>query len=162
MVTTNESAVVADYMQRDVLTVAPTSTLREALELMTENHVTGLPVMDGNARCIGLITSSDILNFEQENASDLPAGTTADFYDPDSQRWETIPISVFGLEKFGDVRVSDVMSTDLVWVERDTPLAEAARRLLKEHVHRLLVLDKVARLYGVLSAYDFVRVVAGE
>jgi CBS domain-containing protein len=162
MVTTNASAVVADYMQRDVVTVAPNSTLQEALELMTENHVTGLPVMDVNARCVGLITSSDILNFEQENANDLPASATADFYDPESQRWETVPISAFGLERFGDVRVSDVMSTELVWVERDTPLTEAARRLLKERVHRLLVLDKVARLYGVLSAYDFVRVVAGE
>jgi CBS domain-containing protein len=54
------------------------------------------------------------------------------------------------------------MSTELVWVERDTPLAGAARKLLDERVHRLLVLDKVGRLYGVLSAYDFVRVVAGE
>jgi CBS-domain-containing membrane protein len=102
------------------------------------------------------------LNFEQENASDSPTSATADFYDPESQRWETIPISAFGLERFGDVRVSDVMTTELVWVERDTPLTVAARRLLNERVHRLLVLDKVSRLYGVLSAYDFVRVVAGE
>lgn len=161
MFATIKSAVVADFMQRDVITVSPNTTLLEALELMIENHITGLPVMDGNARCVGLITSSDILNFNQERAGESPAGAMVDFYDPESQRWETVPVSVFGWEELGDVRVSDVMSTELVWVTRDTPLAEAARVLLDEHVHRLLVLDKVARLYGVLSAYDFVRVVSG-
>ena len=54
----------SDFMQRDVVTVAPDDTLRDALALMTENHVTGLPVMDGKSRCVGLITSSDILNYE--------------------------------------------------------------------------------------------------
>jgi len=162
MNTASSAAVAADYMQRDVITVSPDSTLREALELMTGNHITGLPVMDGDSRCIGLITSSDILSYEQDNAGESAQGATADFYDPESQQWETVPISVFGLENFGDVRVRDVMTTELVWVERNTPLTEAARRLLAESVHRVLVLDKNAQLYGVLSAYDFVRVVAGE
>jgi CBS domain-containing protein len=162
MAGTSQKAVAADYMQRDVITVSPESTLREALDLMTENHVTGLPVMSANERCVGLITSSDILNYEQENSSDSDEGGVADFYDPESQQWESVPIAVLGLERFGHVRVSDVMTTELVWVERNTPLKEAARRLVDEQVHRVLVLDKHARLYGMLSAYDFARVVADE
>ena len=152
-------AVAADYMQRDVVTVSPDDTLREALDLMTGNHVTGLPVMDANSRCVGLITSSDILNYEQE-AGESADGETADFFDPESQQWESVPLAAFGLEKFGEVRVSDVMTRDLVWVERSTPLIDAARRLIDERVHRVLVLDKDSQLYGILSAYDFVRVVA--
>jgi CBS domain-containing protein len=33
-----QRTVAADYMQRDVVTVAPNDTPRDALELMTENH----------------------------------------------------------------------------------------------------------------------------
>lgn len=152
--------VASDYMQRDVVTVSPDDTLREALDLMTENHVTGLPVMGEHSRCIGLITASDILSYEQERSGESADDATADFFDPESQQWESVPLSAFGLEEFGDVRVSDVMTRDLIWVERYTPLEIVARRMIDERVHRVLVMDAAYRLYGVLSAYDFVRVAA--
>jgi CBS domain-containing protein len=149
-----------DFMQRDVVTVSPDDTLRDALALMTENHVTGLPVMDGNSRCVGLITSSDILNYEQEHADDSAESGMAKFFDPDTQQWESVSMSAFGLEEFGDVRVSEVMTRDLIWVERNTSLKDVARRMIDERVHRVLVMDKSAALYGLISAYDLVRVVA--
>jgi CBS domain-containing protein len=147
-------------MQRDVVTVGPHNTLREALTLMTENHVTGLPVMDNASRCIGLITSSDILNYEQEHAGESAEDGTADVYDAETQQWEAIQLSAFGLEEFGHVRVSDVMTQDLIWVDRDTPLKDVARKMIEQSVHRVLVMDSDYRLYGILSAYDFVRVAA--
>jgi len=160
MVTVSQRPVAGDFMKRDVVTVSPDSTLGEALSLMTENHVTGLPVMDGLERCIGLITSSDILNYEQDNDGESDEGRVAEVYDAESQQWETLPLSAFGLEKFGDVPVSEVMTRDLIWVDRDTPLKDVARRMIDEQVHRVLVMDVASRLYGVLSAYDFVRVAA--
>lgn len=160
MKTLTERRVASEYMQRDVVTVSPDDTLRDALGLMTENHVTGLPVMDEHSHCVGLITSSDILNYEQEHAAESADGATADFFDPETQQWETVPISVFGLEEFGEVRVCDVMTRDLIWVDRDTTLKNVAERMINERVHRVLVMDVASRLYGILSAYDFVRVAA--
>ena len=155
-----QRAVAADFMQRDVVTVSPDDSLRVALALMTDNHVTGLPVMDGKCRCIGLITSSDILTYEDERADESREGATAGFFDPESQQWESVPISAFGLEEFGDVPVKDVMTRDLVWVRRTASLKDVAKRMIDERVHRVLVMDDDFRLYGILSAFDFVRVVA--
>jgi CBS domain-containing protein len=160
MKTISEKATAADYMQRDVVTVSRNHTLRETLELMTENHVTGLPVMDKDDRCVGLITASDILNYEQESLDDAAEGETVDVFDSENEQWESVPVSAFGLERMGEVRVEEVMTSDLVSVTRETPLAEAARRLVDERVHRLLVMGKNDRLYGVLSAFDFAKVVA--
>jgi CBS domain-containing protein len=84
----------------------------------------------------------------------------AEIYDTESQQWETVPLSAFGLEKFGDERVRDVMTRNLIWVDKDTPLKVVARRMIDEEVHRVLVMDEASRLYGILSAYDFVRVAA--
>ena len=86
MKTITKRRVASEYMQRDVVTVSPDNSLREALDLMTENHVTGLPVMDDHSRCVGLITSSDILNYEQEHSGESADGATADFFDPESQQ----------------------------------------------------------------------------
>jgi CBS domain-containing protein len=150
----------AMVMQRDIITVTRDDTLRDALALMTENHVTGLPEVDTSSRCIGLITAADILNYEQDHADDSAATHTGHHFDAEMQRWVSVPFSAFGLEEFGDVRVSEVMSSDLIWVERDTPLTEVARRMINERVHRILVMGSKPRRYGIVSAYDFVRVIA--
>ena len=126
-----EELVADDIMHRDMVTVGLGDTLRSTLELMTANHVTGLPVMDHRSKCVGLISATDILNYEQEHAEESAAANAdiAQHFDPDSQRWESIRVTSFALEEFGDVRVEDVMSRDLVSVERNTPVKEIARTM---------------------------------
>jgi CBS-domain-containing membrane protein len=157
---TLEQLSAADLMQRDMVTVAPQESLRDALSLMTENHVTGLPVMDDHDRCIGLITATDILTYEQDHDETEPSDHMVQHFNSELQQWESVPTGAFGLEEFGDVRVEEVMTTDLVWVERDTPLKDIAQRMIDARVHRVLVMDSHCRLYGVISSFDFVRVLA--
>jgi CBS domain-containing protein len=150
----------ADIMHRDIVSVAPDDTLRDALALMTANHVTGLPVMDDRSRCVGLITASDILNYEQERADASAESGTAQFFDPETQTWQSAPLSAFGLEEFGDVRVSEVMTRELIWVARQASVKEVARRMIDERIHRVLVMDENNSLFGIISAFDLVSVVA--
>jgi CBS domain-containing protein len=158
--TTLRQLVAADVMQRDMVTVSPGDTLRDALALMTENHVTGLPVMDTKSRCIGLITASDILGFEEEHAEDGADEGMMQHFNNEIGRWESVPLSAFGLEEFGDVRVDEVMARELIYVERDTPLKDVAQKMLSEDVHRVLVMDERFNLYGIVTSFDFVRVLA--
>jgi CBS domain-containing protein len=152
----------ADLMQRDVVTISRSETLRDALALMTENHVTGLPAMDEHSRCVGVVTATDILNFEQDHSEESTEANddVARFFNPDNQQWESIRFSAFALEEFGEVRIDEVMSSDLITVERSTPIKEVAERMIDEDVHRILVLDDEKRLYGIISAIDFVRLFA--
>ena len=150
----------ADLMQRDMVTVAPQESLRDALALMTDNHVTGLPVMDEHDHCVGLITATDILTYEQDHDETDTEDHTVQHYNSELQQWESVPTSAFGLEEFGDVRVEEVMTTELVWVERDASLKDVARTMHDQKVHRVLVMDKHCRLYGIISSFDFVRVMA--
>lgn len=150
----------ADLMQRDLVTVAPQDSLRDALGLMTNNHVTGLPVMDDKDHCVGLITATDILTYEQDHDETDPEDHMVQHFNQDLQQWESVPTSAFGMEEFGDVRVEEVMTAELVWVERDASLKDVARKMLQERVHRVLVMDEHRRLYGIVSSSDFVRVMA--
>jgi CBS domain-containing protein len=160
--TTLRQLVAADFMQRDMITVSPVDTLRDALALMTENHVTGLPVMDAKSRCIGLITASDILGFEDEHAEDRPDAGMMQLFNNEIGKWESVPISAFGLEEFGDVHVEEVMSRELISVGRDTPLKDVAQKMLDADVHRVLVMDDRYNLYGMITSFDFVRVMAAS
>ena len=154
--------VAADVMQRDLVTIGPQDNLRDALALMTDNHITGLPVMAGRGQCIGLVGATDILNYEQEHAEET-AETNAEVsqhFDPEKQQWESVRVTSFALDEFGDVSVQEVMTRDLISVRRETPLQEVAQRMVQDNVHRVLVLDEEQRLYGIVSAFDLVRIIA--
>ncbi|MEM9657344.1 MAG: CBS domain-containing protein [Planctomycetota bacterium] len=157
-----QSLRAADLMQDSVVTVWPNANLRESMELMTENHVTGLPVIDDSDRCVGVISATDILNYEQEHADSIADANAelAHHFDPDLQRWETVRVSSFALEQFGEVKVSELMSPELISVDRQTPAIEIARIMTKQRIHRVLVLSDDERLLGIVTSTDFVRSVA--
>jgi CBS domain-containing protein len=154
-----EKLTAADIMKRDVVAIRRQDSLQEAMELMTENHVTGLPVMDARGHCVGVISATDILNYEQEH-SDYASEANEEMarhFDPDTQRWESVRVSSYALEEFGNVPVEEVMARDVIYVERDTPLREVAETMLKNRVHRVLVMNDEKALYGIVSAIDFVE-----
>lgn len=53
-------ARVEDIMSREVMTVAPTTTLHEIATLMADRNVNRVPVLDGD-RLVGIITRADIV-----------------------------------------------------------------------------------------------------
>lgn len=59
----------------------------------------------------------------------------------------------------GDVPVGRLMSTDLVTIAVDATAAEAAERMLETGVGSVLVVDDEGRLEGLLTGWDFVRLV---
>ncbi len=56
---------VKDIMSRDVVTLDPEDKITEALELLVANRVSALPVVDKRKKCIGILSTSDLI--------DLPA-----------------------------------------------------------------------------------------
>ena len=55
--------IAADVMSRGVVTLDARATLHEAMQVMTEHHVSGVPVIDKDHRCIGVISTSDVVSF---------------------------------------------------------------------------------------------------
>lgn len=53
---------IRDVMTPKVLTATPDMPLTEALALLSENHVSGAPVVDGG-KVVGVFSASDLLAF---------------------------------------------------------------------------------------------------
>ena len=49
----------ADVMTRTILSVAPDSTIAEAVRTMLDNRISGLPVIDEAGRLVGILTEGD-------------------------------------------------------------------------------------------------------
>jgi CBS domain-containing protein len=157
-----DQLTAGDIMQRDVVVVYDTDSLQDAMNLMTQNHVTGLPVVNSKSKCVGVITASDILNYEQEH-SEFMAEANADLarhFNADTQQWESVRVTSFALEEFAEVAVSEVMSPDVVYVDAETSVQDVAQKMRDKKIHRVLVMNEEFRLFGIISAFDFVGLFA--
>lgn len=126
---------VADLMRTDVKTIGPDATIAEAVELLADGHVSGLPVLDKHDRIVGVLSSSDILEAEAE-----ATGADRD-------------------RLFDNTTVAELMTTTPHLTAPDLDIREAAQQMLYLDVHRLFV-EQNGTLVGVISQSDLVRALA--
>lgn len=122
---------VRDYMHPGVITCRPDAQLGQVAVMLTQHHVHALMVVDRDGRIIGIITDFDLLAGEWLSA------------DPES------------LNVMRKMTAGDLMSTPVGSIEADAPLNEAAKRMNKEVIRRLLVTEK-GKPVGVISVSDIV------
>ena len=127
---------VADVMTIDPITVPMDATIERAEDLMRRNRVTGLPVVDEGGRLVGVISQTDILYL------DVPA------------------VQALIRHRERGVRVGEVMSAPPVTIDAGASARDAAIRMHDQHIHRLVAIDDHGRPAGVISAMDFVALVA--
>jgi len=127
---------VAELMQRSVKTVGSDASVAEAIVSLADAHISGMPVVDGAGKVIGVLSTTDVLAAEAE-AEDSAARQTL-------------------LEQ---TAVRDIMTPRPFTIAPGEDVREAARQMLYADVHRLFVAegDKVV---GIISTTDIVRAVA--
>ena len=145
-----------DLMQTRVVTVSHDAPLHSVQRVFVEEGIHGAPVVDQEGHVLGVITSMDVLRAaadERDSAS--PAAPTYFRYDLDlhSFDWERAPGDL--RERIAGTTAGDVMTTELVTVGPDAPVAVVARTLRQNGVHRVLVVDD-GELLGIVSAMDLV------
>lgn len=176
---------VQDIMTTDVVTVNPTTSLREAAELFARRHIGGAPVVEGH-RVVGVVSTSDILSFAASAPDPQPAAAGEDAGDwetPEAlahwddsddaasffaERWAFSDADTvdFFSEVGGETAialnghtVAEVMTQDILSLPPTADVLAAAERMRSADVHRLLVMDR-GELIGILSTTDLARAVA--
>lgn len=130
-------------MSRDVQTVERNDVLSIADEVMRMKRIRHLVVTDEDlpGEAVGVVSQRDL--FLGALARALGYGSA-------------------GAKKVMDtVAVKDVMSTEIVSIEPDAPLAEAARRMLERKIGCLPVIEG-GRVVGIVTESDFVRLAVPE
>ena len=52
---------IEDIMTKDVITVNKETTIKEAIRIIVENNITGLPVVDKKMQLVGIISEKDVM-----------------------------------------------------------------------------------------------------
>ncbi len=54
---------VEDVMSKNVVTIKPTTSIREVAEMLAEGHFHSLPIVDKEGNLKGLVTSTDLIRY---------------------------------------------------------------------------------------------------
>jgi CBS-domain-containing membrane protein len=144
---------VKDIMSRDVVTVRAGDTIHEALTLMGENRVSALPVVDNQDHCVGILSTSDLVDMTRDIDDDI---LHLDLVDPSSKRFLLDRLT----HSLGNESVQSFMSEIVATVGLETSIGSATREMLRNRIHHLPVVDENARLMGILSTLDILGEVA--
>jgi CBS domain-containing protein len=146
---------VSAVMSSPVLSVRRDTPLQAAVQLMSDHHVSGLPVLGDDGELVGELTEQDLMVRESGfDAGPYVMLLDAVIYLRNPLQWDKQVHQVLG-NSVGDVMRDHPHScTDV------TTLQAAARQLHEGRVQRLFVLDGQRRPLGVLTRGDVVRALA--
>jgi CBS domain-containing protein len=145
-----------DVITRDVVSINPHDTLRDALALMVENRVSALPVVDAREHCVGVISVTDLLGMTKDLSDELNALSESGGLDH-----EALVQKLEHAELLTD-QVQGWMSTDVVAVNDSSTVQHAASQMLRNRVHRLVVTDERKKVVGVVSTMDLLAAFVKE
>lgn len=148
---------VADAMSRDPVVVRTETPLNEAIQILAERRISGLPVVDDAKQLVGIISETDLM--WQETGVTPPAyimflDSVIYLQNPAKHERE--------LHKALGQTVGEVMSSDPIFIAPDKPLKEAAQTMHEKEVRRLPVVDDAGQVIGILTRGDIVRAMAAS
>jgi CBS domain-containing membrane protein len=136
---------VRDVMTNNVVFVKRDADLHEAARILSENKISGMPVIDDDNRVIGVISEADLL---------MLAGVRRGHVFRDILHHILgEPVSA----KNGGDRVEDVMSFPPITSMADDDISEVANILDEKRIKRLPVVDAEGKLIGIISRADIVK-----
>jgi CBS domain-containing protein len=157
--TASDRTPIAAIMTPQVTCVTPDLSLESVTALMLERGFSGVPVVDGEGRPIGIVSKTDLLAYEQDRG-DLGVAEPLPIHDANGVELESR--DGFHVEPDPRGTVRDVM-TPLTYTLRDSdPVSRAAALMTLERVHRLPVVSQDGRVVGIVSTFDFARWLAHE
>ncbi len=148
-----KTTTARDVMSSPVLTIKDSATIEELSTLLTENAISGVPVVDGRGRLVGVVTLTDIAEQapEGEGEYERPGWFHAAWRD------RLNPEDLQGLHVEQRTRlVRDIMTPAVYTIPQETPVHEVARTMTAGRIHRLLVTNE-GRVVGIVSALDLLK-----
>jgi len=144
---------VKEIMKKKVISVMPTDSVLDVLNLLLKMEISGLPVIDEEAKLVGMFTEKDIISHI------LPS------YIQNVGRFiyeENPKATKIKLAGLNNIKVSQLMRKEVITTTEDTTLCEVARIMLTNKARRLPVVDKSGKVVGIVARGDVLKAFAKE
>jgi len=130
--TKSQSVQVSDWMSTRLITFHPDQSIFGVMEILLTHRISGGPVVDNSGNLVGVISEGDCLK-------ELIKG-----------KYNNVPTL--------EGKVSDHMATDVITIEPQVNIFDAAKKFLHLRLRRLPVVQ-LGKLIGQISQKDIMKAV---
>jgi CBS domain-containing protein len=136
-------STVKDVMSIKVIAVKPGTSYKAMAGMLRDRHVSAFPVVDDEAKVIGMVSETDLLTKEAMEG--------------------TVPRSLEGLgqrvrTQVNALTAADLMTRPVITIGPGEPVSSAARLMFNARVKRLPVVREDGTLIGIVTRTDVLSV----
>ncbi|UCD54630.1 MAG: CBS domain-containing protein [Candidatus Omnitrophota bacterium] len=139
---------IKDVMTRDIITIKPSTGIRQIYSVFCKKQIGGMPVVDAENKLLGMVTKTELLNVLIPDYFDM----IGDFLFIDDfgvleEKLESTPtLSLFIAE--------DLMIRNVISISENASLMKAPVLMNRYNVKRLPVVDSNNKLVGIITRMD--------
>ncbi|KJS17705.1 MAG: membrane protein [Peptococcaceae bacterium BRH_c4b] len=147
-----EKATAGDIMTREVVTVTPGDDVEKVARLLLERRISGLPVVDGEGKVVGIISEGDMVIQQEEIKAPVYTNILGGIiYLERPQRF------MEDLKRHIAQKVGDLMSGRVHTVVPETPVEKVATMMVEKGINRVPVVDGDQKLLGIITRQDVIK-----
>ncbi len=128
----------------------PEDGVKYAASKFTSNKIWAAPVVDDDKKVVGIISITDMLNTFSPDF--LPILGNVDYI----KDYGALDITIKDVEELAKLKVSDIMSKNVITIEEDGDLVVAIS-LMKKHGFRTVPVVRQGKLVGMITTVDICR-----
>ena len=145
-----------EIMTPHVKSVPESWTMQQFAAFLSENGISGSPVVNDQGDIIGIATLSDIADFHLNKVTHNYESRMTPEEIKEARRLRQF---IFEEMQKIPVEVRDIMTPIVFSVTESTPVTEVAQVMMKEHLHRIFV-KREDKVVGIITSYDMLRIIS--
>lgn len=149
---------VSDIMQRNVLCVEEDWSLHRLARFLTDNNISGAPVVSAKGDLAGVVSLTDIVRYDSMPEAKSSNRDTHEYYLHTLESQVSMEEAArFHVEHESSAKVGDIMTPMIFQISENAGIEEVADTMVKGHIHRLFVTQN-NKIVGIVTTLDMLNV----
>jgi len=142
---------VMDVMQTNVITIQTDMEIKEIARTLYDNKISGVPVVDSDGNLVGIVSEGDLLHKETNPQIPGVVGILgALIYYNGVKQYDS------DLKKLIAVQASEIMTPNVIMINKEASIEEAASLMVSKKIKRLPVMES-GKIIGIVSRMDIIK-----
>lgn len=158
--TTNLATLTAkDIMTDDVFMAYEGWSIKRLSTFLIKNKISGAPVIASDHSLVGVITATDVINFESKTDAEKNALVQDVYAEFVGTNYDDGIVSLLMQKADEHCTVNKVMTSKVIQIDEETPLSKVADIMLDAGIRRIFV-TRNGIMAGVISTNNLLKVIS--
>jgi len=150
-----------DIMTSPTITIGKDKNVKEALNLLADSNISGVPVTDEDGKLIGIISGADIMRYSQQKKM-IPFSNTSLWVTQFGNADEDLQMIRSSYENLYRTLIEQIMTKKVYSASKDTPISELAKLMNRNNINRIPIVDSDKKVIGIVTRNDLVKYMASS